>query len=51
MERGFTPMVNVPDHVTYGWKVGDDGSLEIDWMDCQPGTTEVFLNESVSQCK
>ena len=43
--------VNIPDPVSHGWKVGDDGSLEIDWMDCQSAPDEVFLNENVSQCK
>ena len=49
--EAFIPMVNIPDHVTYGWKVRDDGSLEIDWMDFQPATDEVFPNENVTQCK
>ena len=44
-------MVNIPDPVKHGWKVGDDGSIEIDWMDCQPAPDEVFLNQNVSQCK
>ena len=44
-------MVNIPDDVTYGWKVGHDGSLETDWIDYQPAPDEVFLNENVSQCK
>ena len=30
---------------------GHDGSLETDWIDCQPAPDEVFLNENVSQCK
>ena len=47
----LTPMVNIPDPVTHGWKVRDDGSREIDWMGCQPAPDEVFLNESVSECK
>ena len=47
----LTPMVNIPDPVTHGWEVGDDGSLEIDWMDYQPAPDEVFLNENVNQCK
>ena len=45
----MTPMVNIPDPVMRGWKVGGDGSL--DWMDCQRALDEVFLNENVSQCK
>ena len=49
--EALTPVVNIPDPVTHGWKVGDDGSLEIDWMDCKPALDEVFLNENVSQCK
>ena len=44
-------MVNIPNPVTHGWKVGDDGPLEIDRMDCQPAPDEVFLHENVSQCK
>ena len=44
-------MVNIPDPVTHGWKVGDDRSLEIDWMDCQLVPNEIFLKENVSQCK
>ena len=44
-------MINITDPVTHGWKVGDDGSLKIDWMDCQPASDEVFLSENVIQCK
>ena len=49
--EALTPMVNITDSVTHGWKLGDDGSLEIDWMDYQPAPDEVFLNEIISQCK
>lgn len=49
--EALTSMVNIQDPVTHGWKVGDDGSIEIDWMDCQPAPDEVFLNQNVSQCK
>ena len=54
----MTPMVNIPDPVMRRWKIGDDGSLEVDWMDSQPAFVdwmdcqreldEVFLNENVS---
>ena len=47
----MTPMINIPDPVMRGWKVEDDGPLEVNWMDCQPALDEVFLNENVSQCK
>ena len=46
--EALIPMVNIPDPVAHG---GDDGSLEIDRMDCQPAPDEVFLHENVSQCK
>ena len=29
--EALTLRVNIPDPVTHGWKVGVDGSLEIDW--------------------
>ena len=44
-------MVNIPDPITHRWKVADDVSPEIDWIDCQRAPDEVFLNENVSQCK
>ena len=49
--EALTSMVNIPDPVKHGWKGGDDGSIEIDWMDCQPAPDEVFLNQNASQCK
>ena len=29
-------MVDISDPVKHKWKVGDVGSLEINWMNCQP---------------
>ena len=46
--ESLTSIVNIPDQVTHGWKVGGDGPLEIDWMDCQPAPDELFLNGNVS---
>ena len=46
--EALTLVVNIPDPVTHGWKIGDDRSLEIDWTDCPPAPDEVFLNENVS---
>ena len=39
-------MVNILDHVTHKWKVRDDWSLEIDWMDGQRASDETLLNEN-----
>ena len=49
--EALTPIVNIPNPVTHGWKVGDDGSLEINWIDRQPEPDEAFLNENESRCK